>query len=88
MNDLASRARSTDRAEHDLLQTVAEPGVRISLVDRLSLRLGLWLLLRSTRRIHRVRDHADHARLLAAHRAEEDRARAAAWVQFDRRLPL
>ncbi|MFL1999393.1 MULTISPECIES: hypothetical protein [unclassified Microbacterium] len=88
MNDLVSPVRSTDRAEHDLLRAVVHPGVRISLVDRLSLRLGLWLLLRSTRRIHRVRDHADHARLLALHRAEQERARADAWTQFDRRRPF
>jgi hypothetical protein len=88
MHDLASRVRSADRAEYDYLQAVADPGGRISFLDRLSLRLGLWLLLRSTRRIHRVRDHADHARLLAEHRAGEERARTAARMQFDRRLPL
>ncbi|MFG6445406.1 hypothetical protein ACFXQA_09035 [Microbacterium sp. P07] len=86
MNDLASRVRSTDRTEQEILLSVVDPGVRISPLDRLSLRLGLWLLLRSTRRIRRVDDHADRARLLARLRAEEERDRLHAWAQFDRRL--
>ena len=88
MNDLASSARSTDRAEREILDAVVLPDVRITTIDRLSLRLGLWLLLRSTRRFHRVRDHADHARLFAHHRATERREQQNARARYDRRLHL
>lgn len=84
MNDLSMPVRSTDRAEQEILNAVVDPGARISPLDRLSLRLGLWLLLRSTRRIRRMRDHVDHAHLLARQRAEQERERAHAWAHFSR----
>jgi hypothetical protein len=83
MNDLSMPVRSTDRTEQEILQAVVEPGVRISPLDRLSLRLGLWLLLRSSRRTRRARDHADHVRLLAALRARQEREHVDAWNRFD-----
>lgn len=84
MNDLSVPVRSTDRTEREILLAVVEPGDRISALDRLSLRLGLWLLLRSTRRNRRARDHADHLRVLAEQHARHDRERVDAWHQFDR----
>jgi hypothetical protein len=72
MNTTLPRARSLDslaqptldRAEFDALAP------RISPLDRLSLRLGLWLLLRSTRRLHRIAPREQQAR---AHRVARDR---------------
>jgi hypothetical protein len=83
MNDLSMPVRSNDRTEQEILHAVVEPGVRISPLDRLSLRLGLWLLLRSTRRHRRARDHADQVRLLAAQRARQAREHVDAWNRFD-----
>ncbi len=48
----------------------------LSLTDRASLRLGLWLLLRSTRRAHARADHHSHSRLVANERDRLDRYQA------------
>lgn len=50
---------------------------RISPLDRLSLRLGLWLLLRSTRSVRRVRSHDVQVQARANERARLSRERAA-----------
>jgi hypothetical protein len=83
MNDTMTPVRSLDRDRHQVSVT----DVRLSLADRLSVRLGVWLLLRAERRIDRER-HADlNARSLAAARAraEHERAIADAW-QFAQRM--
>jgi hypothetical protein len=64
MNTTLASERSLDRDEQQILADARSP--RIPLVDRLSLRLGLWLLLRSTRRIRTIRAHD-----LLAHQAHE-----------------
>jgi hypothetical protein len=84
MNDLSMPVRSTDRSEQEILNVAIDPGAHISTLDRLSLRLGLWLLLRSSRRIRRMRDSAEYARVLAHRQAEQERERTAAWMHFDR----
>lgn len=71
MNTALVSERSLDREEQLLSADIRSP--RISLVDRLSLRLGLWLLLRSTRRIHAIRDHRGHEAARAAQRARHAR---------------
>ncbi|WP_404433343.1 hypothetical protein LG299_02855 [Microbacterium lacus] len=48
----------------------------LSLTDRASLRLGLWLLLRSTRRARNRTDHDSHSRLVANERDRLDRDQA------------
>ncbi len=77
MNDILTPVRSLDRSEQSALADLQALPQRISPIDRLSLRVGLWLLLRSTRHIHRIRSHDDHARVRAAHRARWARERAA-----------
>jgi hypothetical protein len=77
MNTTYPPARSLDRDEQHALSELQSLPQRISPVDRWSLRLGFWLLLRSTRNIARNRAHEEHARLSAAHRAREARERAA-----------
>jgi hypothetical protein len=47
----------------------------VSLVDRTSLRLGLWLLLRSARSTERRADRDARLRLLETHRVLEERER-------------
>ena len=48
----------------------------LSLTDRASLRLGLWLLLRSTRRASNRTDHVSHSRRVATERDRLGRAQA------------
>lgn len=68
-SDLTLERTSNDTRQQLSTETLAH---RLSWLDRASLRLGLWLLLRSTRRIHRLRDHDAHA-----HRLAREGARAA-----------
>ncbi|MDN3494547.1 hypothetical protein QL996_01280 [Planococcus sp. APC 4015] len=49
----------------------------LGLVDRVSLRLGLWLLLRSARNARRHADHGQHARRVHADRGRLAREAAA-----------
>jgi len=49
----------------------------VGLVDRTSLRVGLWLLLRSARNARRRSDREARARLVESHRALEEREREA-----------
>jgi hypothetical protein len=53
--------------------SVPDSLVGVSLLDRLSLRLGLWLLLRSERRIRRVRSYEHYRQLVAAENRRESR---------------
>ena len=68
MNDTLAPVRSPG-SDRLVLPASATDGAHLTLTDRLELRVGLWLLLRSARRQKSARDHADHARLLANHRA-------------------
>ncbi|WP_125132147.1 hypothetical protein [Microbacterium sp. 10M-3C3] len=61
MNTTLSRARSLDQLAQPVHDEIHSSMPRISPIDRLSLRLGLWLLLRSTRSIRRIRPHDEHA---------------------------
>ncbi|GAA1913842.1 hypothetical protein GCM10009775_03150 [Microbacterium aoyamense] len=58
-----------------------DPRSPLSLVDRASLHLGLWLLLRSARSASRRADHHNHARLLANEQARLAREAAALRLQ-------
>ncbi|MCR2763658.1 hypothetical protein NQ152_09065 [Microbacterium sp. zg.B48] len=71
MNDTLAPVRSlgSDRQ----LPTSATDGARLALADRLELRLGLWLLLRSSRRLDSARDHGDHTRRLVNARSRDGR---------------
>ena len=76
MNTTLASERSLDRDEQHVRTDVWS--TRISPVDRLSLRLGLWLLLRGTRRLHALRAHSDsahqaHQTARAAQRARDAR---------------
>ncbi|MFG6401674.1 hypothetical protein [Microbacterium sp. P04] len=84
MNDLSLPVRSRGRTEEEILRKVVEPGAQVSLFDRISLRLGLWLLLRSARRMRRVRLHADHARALEQAASLQNREHEQAWAAFTR----
>lgn len=53
----------------------ALPATAPSLVDRASLRLGLWLLLRSSRRANHRADRENRARLLETARGLDARER-------------
>lgn len=83
MNSTLMPVRSLDRVEQHLSDIRSRPD-RLSPLDRLSLRVGLWLLLRSAR-TRRALTREDYERHLAAQRAREEaermRARAAyaAW---------
>ena len=82
MNDLLAPVRSPDQARQHTITTQPRSGVRPSLADRLSLRIGLWLLLRGERRLRRNADHDEHSRLLANDRARAVREREAASGQL------
>jgi hypothetical protein len=68
------RSLETDR----LLRTgSASTGANLGFADRLELRLGLWLLLRSARRFDAANDHSDHRRLRTNSRSQVEREYAA-----------
>jgi hypothetical protein len=68
MNTTLTSERSLDRDVQ--LELTNSPRLsRLSTLDRLSLRLGVWLLLRSTRRLDEPRDRETHERARAAQRA-------------------
>lgn len=75
------RAPDQDRLEYRVPALPAS-GARVSLADRAALRLGLWLLLRSTRVLRRNADHDSHTRRLAAERQRLARESAAAQEQL------
>lgn len=59
------------------LSALSPPSAHVGLADRLSLRLGLWLLLRSARQHSRRTDRVAHAIRLRTHLEREARERAA-----------
>lgn len=59
------------------IATALPPPTPVGLVDRASLRLGLWLLLRSTIRANRRADRALNLRTLETHRGLQARELAA-----------
>ena len=87
MNTLLSLTRPDDQ---DRLETLTEltRDTRVSALDRLSLRLGLWLLLRAERRAQRLPDRDEHVRraldrdLRAAAERESALVRAAVTMQY------
>ncbi|MET0673555.1 MAG: hypothetical protein ABWY37_08705 [Microbacterium pygmaeum] len=70
MNTSLAPVRSLD--SDTLHLPAAAERARLSFTDRLELRVGLWLLLRSARRYDVAGDHRDHVR-----RESNSRARAA-----------
>lgn len=72
MNDTLAPVRSLD-PDRLLLPASATHGAHLTLADRLELRIGVWLLLRSARRRDGARDHHDHARRVANARSLSDR---------------
>ena len=88
MNDLSMPVRSTDRPGQEILDAVVDPDARISPLDRLSLRLGVWLLLHGARHARRPIDHDAVARLRFAQRLAQEREHAEAWAQLSRQSYL
>lgn len=80
MNDLLAPVRSPG-SDRLLLPASATDGTRWTLADRLELRIGLWLLLRSARRRQRRRErdghYSAHARILLHERSRLDREHCA-----------
>jgi hypothetical protein len=72
MNDTLAPVRSLD-SDRLLLPASAADGAHLTLPDRLALRFGLWLLLRSARRLDSARDPHDHARRRANARSRDSR---------------
>ena len=79
MNDTLASVRSLD-ADSLLLPASTAAGAHVRLTDRLELRIGLWLLLRSTRRLDAARNDHDHARKLHDLRTRIEREHAALRV--------
>lgn len=65
--------RDTDLHPHPVHPALPDPTAPLSLIDRASLHLGLWLLLRSTRRAHQRTDHRARAALVANERSRTAR---------------
>jgi hypothetical protein len=83
MSDTLSPVRSPDRNRLDLpVPALPASGARPSLTDRVSLRLGLWLLLRSTHSVRQNAAHDAHHRHHANERARLAREQAAAQEQL------
>jgi len=80
MNTTFMPVRSLDRVQQRLSDLRSRPE-RLSALDRLSLRVGLWLLLRSAR-TRRALTREDYERLVAAQRARDEAERAHARVAF------
>ena len=88
MNELLAPVRSPDQERQQILTNMPRLGVRPTFADRLSLRIGLWLILRGERRLHRAADHLQHARVHANERARLARESAAATEQLLRSVRL
>ena len=63
MNDTSAPVRSLG-SDRLLLPASASDGAHLTLAERLELRVGLWLLLRSARRQGSARDSEDRSRRL------------------------
>lgn len=77
MNDTLTPVRSLDQDRKLALAAASQGTESIALIDRLTLRVGLWLLLRGTRRITATLDREAAARLVDNARSREARERAA-----------
>jgi hypothetical protein len=69
-----------DVREHDDLApqhpALHAPPAHVSVADRLALRVGLWLLLRSAEHVQQRAAHAEHAERLRSERSREARESA------------
>jgi hypothetical protein len=72
MNDTSAPVRSLG-SDTLLIPASVPHGARLTLAERIELRVGLWLLLRSARRQGSGRDHEDRSRRLADTRSLSDR---------------
>ena len=63
MNDTSAPVRSLG-SDRLLLPASVSDGAHLTLAERLELRVGLWLLLRSARRHGSAHDHEDRSRRL------------------------
>ena len=77
MNDTIMTVRSLDLERHRTITTDA----RLTPADHLSVRIGVWLLLRAERRADAAREVDVHARRLASTTAREayERTAVRAW---------
>ncbi|MCU4672110.1 hypothetical protein ACFQRL_05850 [Microbacterium fluvii] len=75
MDDTTTQTRSLDLARR-ITAPIPLESDRIALSDRLSLRLGLWLLLRSARRIDERAEHDPQHDRYAEHTRRRDNERA------------
>jgi hypothetical protein len=83
MYDTLSPVRSPDRDRIEFhVPALPAPGARPSLADRASLRVGLWLLLRSTRSVQQNAAHESHHRHVANERARLAREHVASREQL------
>ncbi|QEW03407.1 hypothetical protein [Microbacterium lushaniae] len=73
MNTSLDLARSHDGTDRDVLNDLRSLAHAVRPIDRLSLRLGLWLLLHGTRSIQPAPGHDVHSRRRSAQRAREAR---------------
>lgn len=73
MSKLLVDVRTLDLHPPQPLPALPDPRSPLSLVDRASLHLGLWLLLRSTRSAHRRSDHTARTRHVANERSRAAR---------------
>lgn len=73
MNTTLAPVRAPVRDEHRVAARLASLPSRLGLIDRVSLRVGLWLLLRTTRGVHPASAHDAHAQHLALATARERR---------------
>jgi hypothetical protein len=82
MNASSTTVRSLDR-DHPVIITIPTPRRRVSLIDRIALRLGLWLILRGDRAIYRPDAYASHGRVRANELARREREARAfrAWSE-------
>lgn len=74
------------REQRDLAQqhpALDAPRAHVSLSDRLALRLGLWLLVRSTARVQHRTAHSEHTE-----RVRRERDREARELAYERSLRL
>ncbi|BDV30865.1 hypothetical protein [Microbacterium terricola] len=86
MNTTLTQSRSLDLDRRNLALAEHDSAARLSLIDRLSLRIGFALLLRSARRIDGRRDYDAHTRAIAHAAARDLRERSAAQEQFLRSI--
>ena len=84
MSDLYLDVRTPD-FHPPTVTSLSDVSAPLTLVDRASLRLGLWLLLRSARSARRHADHALHARRVGL--AHDRLARESAVLRLHQLAP-